>query len=172
MPTWLATMMSVLTGGALTMVAAWLGDRRMTERDRERRREERRERLATRRDDFQRETLLALQDLSQKLLRNTAASLHQDVIAHRNGGEWQRQQLPDNLSNDELRLKTETMLLASRVRDKKVRELVDQLRGQTVGVSLSSNEREAEGRMMAAADTQSMLLQRIGELIRKLDEEV
>ena len=170
MPSWLATTASVIAGGVLTMLAAWLGDRRITERDRERRREERRERLVTRRNDFQRETLLALQDASQKLLRNTGASLHQDVVAHRTTGTWQRQQLPDDLSNDRLRLTTETMLLASRVRDDEVRALADRLRTQTAVVGLSSGENEAESRMMAAADTQGALIQRIGEIVRGLDE--
>jgi len=171
MPSWLTTTISVLAGGMLTMLAAWLADRRLTGRDRERRREERHERLVTRRNDFQRETLLALQDASQKLLRNTGASLHQDVVAHRTTGKWQQQQLPDDLSNDQLRLNTEAMLLASRVRDEEVRALADRLRTQTAVVGLSTSEGEAEGRMMAAADTQTTLIQRIGEIVRGLDEE-
>lgn len=170
MPTWLATTMSVIAGGVLTMLAAWLGDRRLTERDRERRREERHERLVTRRNDFQRETLLALQVASQGLLRNAGASLHQDIVAHRTTGTWQRQQLPDELSNDHLRLNTEAMLLASRVRDDEVRTLADRLRTQTAVVSFSSSENEAESRMMAAADTQRTLIQQIGEIVRRLDE--
>lgn len=162
--------MSVIAGGVLTMVAAWLGDRRITERDRERRRDERQERLVTRRNDFQRETLLALQAMSQKLLRNTGASLHQDVVAHRLGAKWQRQQLPDALSNDHLHFITETMLLASRVRDDEIRTLADGLRCQTVAVGMSSGEKEAESRMAAAGETQAALIQRIGETVRKLDE--
>ena len=123
MPAWLATTMSVIAGGILTMLAALLGDRRITERDRERRLEERHERLLTRRNDFQRQTLLALQEASERLMRNTGASLHQDVVAHRTTGKWQRQQLPHDLSNDHLRLTTETMLLDSWVREDEVRAL-------------------------------------------------
>ena len=123
-----------------------------------------------RRNDFQRTTLLSLQEASQKLLRNTGASLHRDVVAHRTTRKWQRQQLPDDLSNDHLRLSTETMLLASRVRDDEVRALAGRLRTQTAVVGLSSGESEAESRMMAAADTQGALIQRIGEIVRGLDE--
>ena len=170
MPNWIAATLSVIAGGVLTMFAAWLADRRLTERDRERRLDERAERLVTRRNDFQRETLLALQVASQTLLRNTGASLHQDVVAHRTTGKWQKQQLPDDLSNDQLRLITETMLLASRVRDDEVRALADRLRDLTSVVGLSSGESEAEGRMMAAADTQQVLIKRIGQLVRELDE--
>lgn len=98
MQSWLPTfvgVIGVIAGGVLTMVSAWLADRRLMARDRERRREERHERLVARRNDFQRETLLALQDACQKLLRNAGAALVSDVIAHGTGGEWQRQQLPD-----------------------------------------------------------------------------
>lgn len=76
----------------------------------------------------------------------------------------------DDLSNDSLRLITETMLLASRVRDDEVRGLADQVRDQAAGVGHSSNEGEAERRMMAAAEMQSTLIQRIGEIVRGLDE--
>lgn len=170
MPTWLATTMSVIAGGLLTMLAAWLADQRLTERDRERRRDERRERLADRRNDFQRETLLALQVASQKLLRTTGRMHHLDVVAFRTTGQWQRQQFPDDLSDDHLRQTTETMLLASRVRDDETRALADRLTDLAAVVGLSSNEGEAENRMMAAGDAQRALLQRTGQLVREMDE--
>lgn len=169
MPSWLATTMSVIAGGVLTMLAAWLADQRLNERERERRREERRERIVDRRNDFQRETMLALQVAAQQLLRNTGASLHQDSLAYRMTGKWQKQQLPDGLSQDHLRLNTEAMLLGSRVRDDEVRGLVDQLRSRVVGVSMSSSESEAERHMLAAGETQGALIQRIGQLVRGLD---
>jgi hypothetical protein len=162
--------MSVVAGGLLTMLAAWLADRRLTERDRERRRDERRERLADRRNDFQRETLLALQVASQKLLRTTGRMHHLDVVAFRTTGQWQRQQFPDDLSDDQLRQKTEAMLLASRVRDDETRTLAERLRERAAVVGMSSNEGEAQSRMMAAADIQSALVDRIGQLLREMDE--
>jgi hypothetical protein len=129
-----------------------------------------RDRVAIRRSDFQRETLLALQTASQKLIRTTGASLHQDIVAHRAGGEWQRQPLPGSLSDDHLHWTTETMLLASRVRDDEVRILSDQLRCQSAKVGLSRNEPEAERQMSEAAITQTALVERIGFLLREIDE--
>jgi hypothetical protein len=73
-------------------------------------------------------------------------------------------------TDDHLRLTTETILLASRVRDDDVRTLADRLRSQTSVVGLSSGEGEAESRMLAAADTKQALIQRIGNLARELDE--
>lgn len=171
MPNWLATALSVIAGGLLTMLAAWLADRRLTERDRERRREERHERIVTRRNDFQRETLLALQIASQKLLRTTGAMHHLDVVAFRTTGQ-RCKQFPDDLSDGYLHQNTETMLLASRVRDDEARAHADQLRERASVVGLSIDEGEAESRMMAAADTQQALIQRIGQLVREMDEVV
>jgi len=170
MPTWLATTLSVIAGGALTMISAWIADRRLTERERERRLEERRERRAIRRDDFQRETLLALQVASQKLLRTTGRMHHLDVVAFRKTGKWQRQQFPDDLSDDNLRHMTETMLLASRARDDEVRTLSERLRDRTAVVGMSRDENEADSRMMAAADIQGALIARIGQLVREMDQ--
>ncbi|WP_404415995.1 hypothetical protein [Brevundimonas vesicularis] len=170
MPDWFGTVFGVIAGGALTLFAGWLADKRLTDRERERRCEERRERVSIRRSDFQRETLLALQTASQKLIRNTGASLFQDFVAHREGGEWQRQQLPNNLSDDNLHWTTETMLLASRVRDDEVRGLVNRLRGECTAVGFSRDEAEAERLMAIAAVTHDAAIQRIGLLVREIDE--
>lgn len=169
MPEWLGTFLGVIAGGALTLIAGWLADNRLNQREHARRNEERRERIAIRRNDFQRETLLALQLASQKLIRNTSASLHQDILAHRTSGQWQRQQLPDDLSDEHLRWTTETMLLASRVRDDEVRSLADQLRDQAARIGLSSSELEAERRLGEAAIVHAALIARIGLLIREID---
>lgn len=169
MPDWLTTTLSVIAGGALTIAGGWLADRRLTERDRERRREERRVRLADRSNDFQRETLLALQVASQKLLRNTVATLHQDITAYRASGVWQRQLLPESLSDDQLQLATETMLLASRVRDENIRVLAERLRKQTAEIPFSKDEFEAQRQMVAAGETQGLLVEAIGKFTRELD---
>lgn len=170
MPTWFAATLSVIAGGVLTMISAWIADNRLTERERERRSEELRERRANRRDDFQRETLLSLQAASQKLLRTTSAMHHQDVITFRKSGQWQKQKFGDDLSNDHLHQNTETMLLASRVRDEDARSLANELRERASVAGFSANEVEAECRMKAAADTQQALIQRIGQLVREMDE--
>lgn len=95
---------------------------------------------------------------------------HLDVVALRTGGQWQRQQFPDHLSDDNLRYITETMLLASRVQDEEVRTLSDRLRDRATAVGLSQNEGEAESRMIAAAEIQGALINRIGQLVREMDQ--
>jgi hypothetical protein len=170
MADWYGTVLGVVAGGVLTLFSGRLADDRLNRRERERFYEERRERIAVRRSEFQRETLLALQTASQKLLRNTGASLHQDIMAHRKGARWQRQELPNDLSDQQLNWITETILLASRVRDNDVRALTEQFRSQAARVGFSSNETEAESRMLETAATHGVLLERLGALIREIDE--
>lgn len=169
MPSWIATLLSVLTGGVITIISAWIADLRLANREREGRKEERRERLAIRRNEFQRETLLALQVASQKLLRVTGAMLHQDVISFRKTGQWQKQLFGEDLSNEHLHKLTETMLLSSRIIDRHTRELAESLREHVVSVCSSTNENEAESRMGAAQAIQEALIQQIGMLVREID---
>jgi hypothetical protein len=170
MPDWVATTLSVVAGGALTMFSSWLADHRLTERERERRREERRDRLAARRDDFQRETLLALQTASQKLVRNASQALQHDIASHRKGEKWQKQLLPEGISDDQLSLITETMLLASRIRDDGIRNLSEQLRNKVSIVGESPNENFAKQQMQELMIMQIELVGKIGISVRSLDD--
>jgi hypothetical protein len=172
MATWLEATLSVIAGGALTVISTWIADKRLTERERERRSEEKRERRTIRRDDFQRETLLALQVASQKLLRVTGRMQHLDMVAFRATDQWQRQQFPDGLSDDSLLYTTETLLLASRTRDDEVRKLADQLRECAAQVGMSPNGGVAESRMITAAEIQLALVSRVGQLVREMDEAI
>jgi hypothetical protein len=170
MPDWLATTVSVLAGGALTIVSSWMSDGRSTKQERERRQEDRRDRLADRRNEFQRETLLSLQGVAQKLMRNAAACFHQDRMSYKKSGTWQRHLLPDDLSDNQLLLMTETMLLASRIRDEGTRNSADQLRSLVAEIGESENERGAASKMKAMGELQVVLIQRIGKLVREIDE--
>lgn len=151
------------------MVSAWVADKRLTARERDQRREERFERLEARRNDFQRDTLLALQVASQKLMRVAGAMHQRDLLAFRDTGVWQSQQFGEELSNEHLLQGTETMLLASRIADSEARGLANKFREQATIVSYCANENEAENRLMAAADMQALLIERIGQLVREMD---
>jgi len=95
---------------------------------------------------------------------------HLDEIAFRTTGQWQRQQFPDDLSDSGLLHMTETMLLASRVFDEEVRKLADQLRERVTSVGMSPDQGEADIQMVSAGDIQRKLINRIGQLVREMDE--
>lgn len=103
-------------------------------------------------------------------MRNTGAALHQDELAHRAGAVWQRQQLPEGLADEALQLTTETLLLASRIRDDEVRALADRFRTEASKVGFGASSDEAHKSIMTASETQGLLLKRIGLLVREIDE--
>lgn len=169
MSSWIETSLSVALGGALTIASSWLADSRLLNRDRERRNADRTERLTDRRNELQRETLLALQVASQNLLRNGGACLHADILASRKSGKWVKHQLPDGLSDDGLRLNTEVMLLSTRVIDNEIRLLADQLRTDVVEAEFATSESDGMASMNKASETQHRLLDRIGVKIREME---
>jgi hypothetical protein len=63
------------------------------------------------------------------------------------------------------------MLFTSRIRDDKVRDLADRLRIYVHEIASSPDEATADGRLLVAGNTQQTLIQRIGQLVRELDDE-
>lgn len=125
MSEWLTALLSLAAGSGLTMLSGWASDRRTARREGDARADERRDRQRTRREEFQRETLLALQDAAMRLARCTGAANHQDVMAFRKTGKWQKQQLEEPLNSDFRVAQAELTLLATRVNDASTRDMVD-----------------------------------------------
>jgi len=65
---------TLILGFAIGFISDWIKNRRESDREREARREARRERLSDQRRNFQRETLLALQEAVQDLARATGGA--------------------------------------------------------------------------------------------------
>src|SRR5580658_7949217 len=66
-------------------------------RERTTREEARRDKFFERRADFQRQTLLNLQDAVMELIRTAGENHHQDVMAFRKGVKWGAERLSDEL---------------------------------------------------------------------------
>jgi hypothetical protein len=74
----------------------WLDFRRTREREREARRENRRDQLFERRNAFQRQNLLELQDRVMDLVRTTMKINQKEMLASRDAGHWVKRQLRTN----------------------------------------------------------------------------
>lgn len=166
---WISTVLTMILGSLLTVITSWVSERRIAERERIRQRQDRNEKENIWRREFKRETLLALQVSSQKLLRASAAILHKDEIANRTNGEWQRQQLPERLSDEHLYHLTDTMLLASRVSDIEIRTSADRLRELASAIVRSATEVQAQAQLAIAVETQASLFEKIGCALRDAD---
>jgi hypothetical protein len=160
----------------VTLVLGYAGSL-ATEAVRDKRQESREERAHTRsrlevqvdrRADFQRDTLLRLQDALARLARAGGAIHSHDVIASREAGRWKATLLPDDLSHDVFRATVDTNLMVVRVEDSVLRDLVLQTRNPATLISLATSEEESVARMDAMAAAFEKANERLGLLLREL----
>lgn len=154
--------------------AKWLLEleqhRRLTAREREARREARKTVLEQRRADFQRQTLIELQEICATLLRKTGQAHHCDEMALKKTGEWQKAFLPDEVDEEFNQAQRRALVLLVRVRDTEVRRLAQDLKSLCADVVQSQGldaSRRAALQMLTAYEE---LNQRIGVALRDLED--
>ncbi len=104
-------------------------------------------------------------------LVRTAGGMHpQDVIAFRKPGGWQSQFPGDELSEDSRLANSRTAMLTVRVRDDRVRELVQTVKNHAVAAGICGSPEEGERAMNAMDAAFERLNPRIGEVLRQLDD--
>lgn len=162
---------ALVIGFLLSSTQEWFRDTRTLKRDRESREAERRERLRERRADFQRETLLALQDAAQDLVRATGAIAHHDTMEHRKTGEWGKQLVGEELNQKCFMAMRQTLILNVRVRDERVRTLVETLRGSSSGAVRSRSKDDCDSALQAMTPVFDEFNKRIGTLLRSIDDQ-
>lgn len=130
-----------------------------------------REQLAQQRRVFQRETLLALQEVTFDVIRATGAAHHQDEMSFRATGQWQKQLLGKELDEATGLAMRRTSILSLRVRDASLRELVQTFKTYAAQTTISMNRELGNSAMQNAADSFEKVQERIGKLLRTLDDE-
>jgi len=163
--------LTLLLGYAVKAASDWLQHRRTSERERQAREAARQDQLFERRTTFQRQTLLDLQEAVMRLARSSGAMHHQDVMAFRKTGKWQRQLFDEELSENARLANARTSMLAVRVRDESVRSLVAVVKHHSAKAGLSTSEEEGNRELDAMAVEFERLNQRIGEVLRELDDD-
>jgi hypothetical protein len=170
--------LTLLLGFAIKFLSDWIQNRRDVAKDRRTRTETRRDVIVDRRTTFQRATLLELQEAVQDLARAAGASHHQDEVAYRRTGEWQRELLGDELNDQYFATNRSVLLLNVRVRDESLRDLVNRFRtlvSQTASISgLGSAEGQrssSNAALLAAMTVLEEIHLRIGVLLREMDDD-
>jgi hypothetical protein len=162
--------LTLILGFGASSLAELLRDRRLLNRERESREALRRGQAIERSTNFQRQTLLDLQDALFQLARAAGASYHQDLMAYRQTGQWQKQLLPDGSAEAVRLAQARTSILHVRVADVGVRELVCRFKAEVVAVLMSPGLAESEYSHASMGTTFEEINQRIGEILRSLDE--
>lgn len=117
------------------------------------------------RDDFQRQTLLDLQDALQQYVRGIGRAVHFDNM-NAKAHPGQNFQLPDEISDEIFSAQVLTQKLASRVEDSEIRERVDQV--ITLGIDATQPGVGATETANEMAATATDAQRRMGKLVRSL----
>jgi hypothetical protein len=169
---WFLPIATLLLGYLTKSVSDWLDFRRTSKREREAREESHRDKLVERREEFQRETLLGLQEELVTLVR-TASQMHlEDMKAHRETGVWKRQLFEGELSEGARLAHARVAVLTVRVRDEAVRNLVADINQGTVGLTLAPTREDAMAALVNMTTAFDKVQKRIGELLRELDDRI
>lgn len=166
--TWFPVLTLVL-GIVLKGVFDALADGRARKREVEARRDQRRETLAIRRAEFERTTLLQLQEAVARHGRAVGRSHYEDVMAVRSGAQWRKSRLSDEVNNLLLQAQNEAVMLRERVRDDRVRELAAEFSSLCTDAVLARDEESSMRRVSIAIDKQRELHDAIGSALRRLD---
>jgi uncharacterized coiled-coil protein SlyX len=119
---------TALLGFVTSSILEWLRDRRASEREREAREAARRVQQFERRANFQRETLINLQDAVVKLSRTAGRMHHLATMEQRKTGKWGGHLFSEDLDDDAHHANVTIMVLTSRVRDDRIREMAETFR--------------------------------------------
>ncbi|HEM7876471.1 TPA: hypothetical protein U2L31_002852 [Burkholderia contaminans] len=168
--TWFPVVTLVI-GACLKATFDYVSDGRLRKRERDARREQRRDAIRISRADFQRATLLELQDSCQLLARATGQTAHEDLIAFRTTGKWQKQRLSEEADQSSLKGFTSVSKLRVRVRDDEIRELAKTFSSQCVAVGNSTTEQTSNRALFQMGDTLEKLQEKIGVALRSVDDE-
>jgi hypothetical protein len=178
---WL-TLIPALGGFFAGWLTEWFRDERarkrehetaeaIRQREREARDAARREQRFERRNSFQRQTLLDLQETLHRMLRAEGQMNHLDVMATREGLKWHDRGYPEELSNESHDANVKCMLLVVRMRNDAIRKLAEDVRTKVNSILFFNNETDSRRALSDAGELFGSLNELIGKELRQLDDD-
>ncbi|HTV86968.1 MAG TPA: hypothetical protein VME63_16330 [Dyella sp.] len=147
-----------------------LSDARKTKAEKEARREQRLDAVQLRRVEFQRSTLLDLQNAMQKLARATGKASHEDTMAFRQTGEWGKNLVSEEADTGSLEGHTSINILRVRVSDNYIRAVAEKFSRACSRHVHCKSEAESDACINEMFKYMQELNERIGEILRTLDK--
>lgn len=161
---------TLLLGAILKALFDAMTDRRLERRERAARQEARRDAIRLRHSEFQRATLLELQDAIVTLARFTGQSHYQDLVAYRTEGTWQREPNTEDVSEGFLKSQQLLSKLRVRVSNDRIRGLTKEVSSACADAVHAPDEKSATLALGRMSDVLSELQENIGDMLRGLDE--
>lgn len=165
--TWLP-LVTLVIGFVTATLTDFFKHRLQWTRERELKKEDRLEARALQQIDFQRTTLIELQEVSSTLARCTGAMNHIDIVEFNKTGQWQKNQYSEEWSGKENDSRRRHIELTVRVDDQNVRELSNQFRDGCHKILYCTTPKEAEAALRSSIDTFETLNEAIGLKLRQL----
>ena len=151
-----------LVGAASSIGTAWLSHHNTYKIQNAKQADERAERA----NEFQRETLLELQEAIHDTLRLCSRAHFEDVENFRRTGEWGREKLSEEV-NEGIRLsRRRVAILVERISDDSLRSDVKSLMQLSTQEALSRSEREAEIAQQRLFSQVGPVLENLGTVLR------
>lgn len=155
-------LIGTLVGALASIGTSWITSKSSNQIQREKLTYERAERAK----DFQRETLLQLQEAIHENLRFTARANFEDYKNSRHTGTWGRTHLSDDVNDGLLNSRRRVSILVERVADDSLRKDIKSLMEIAAEGAFSKSEDEAEHNQMALSKQMTHTLPRIGAVLR------
>jgi len=162
---------TLIAGAILKAVFDAINDARLANRERQARKEQRTDSIREGRVNFQRSTLLELQDVAVQVARFTAQSNFQDILAYKKTGVWKRQPLSDDVNEGYRKAQVQLKLLRVRIRDAELRRFADDLSKSCAWAVLAADEPSANAQLLSMSSHLDGLQERAGQVLRSLDED-
>jgi hypothetical protein len=158
-----------LGGFIMSGINDWWKDHRNERWDAMKRGEQRDYDAAATRTEFQRRTLLELQEVAMRLMRTAAQANHADkMAASQNNSQWTLPQLPADISDEAREAQARTTILVARCRDEQVRYFAGALKSHCAAIAVAGTEQTRDARLAAASKAFSSLNECIGCLLREM----
>ena len=142
-------------------------EERQREDEREVREAERRQEAEDRRREFQRNTLLELQEVLHDLGRVQGHENYLDVMNFRKTGSWKpRPLLGEEMNNKALEAARRSNILLARVDDDTLRDLVRAMKDAGSKITFAESEEESNSAIRRSMEEFQKANERIGELLR------
>ncbi|QKC91025.1 hypothetical protein EB230_23415 [Mesorhizobium sp. NZP2234] len=158
-------------GAGITALSQKISDTRQLTREREARREQRRETISLRRVEFQRATLLELQERLLDLGRMVTRAQLEDFRALETSGKWRLGKLSEEVNEGCRLAQASVTRLLERVRDDQVRALASSFSEICVSVTLARSKADSDSYYNKMLHTSGELNARLGVVLRSLDDD-
>jgi hypothetical protein len=159
---------TLLLGYVGSLITEAFRDRRQRDREEAARREERRRVRDEGAAEFQRETLLRLQEALHDVGRAVSRSVHEDKMTYRKTGKWGRVLPSEETGQAGMEAYRLTHILRVRVFDDELRDLVSEYTETSTRAELAHSEQEADLNWDASFQAFQKANDRIGVLLRDL----